>query len=277
MKKIILIFLVAFGFCGCGVFGHGTKGYVYPINEDGVNVVNVKLKSKGEFSYVYKISEFYQPLWCSTGEEYKRYINELSVMLLPQRPHSTPMYVACYSGNRPVVGDTHPSNNTIKIGDGLTFSYHPTEEFYVAGAVVTTSCVQSMPVYYFSLYSEFCLGTDVKCCMNGDGKRFTLYTLFKGPFDNSAKQNVKSFFDYIKRSTLPKSAQDSSYNIFTSYIQDECSFNRWNHGAVYMGVSEPQNLLDKKYWDQKFGSLGSCSVEIKKTAVLVAGQTPSKI
>jgi len=257
------------------MFDHSDIGPVSSIKQNGVNVVYVEAKSDGAFSSVYRISEYDQPVWCSTGKEYQKYVQGLSKYLSSGNPVLAPTYVACYAGKKPrVVVETSDVNINKTGSNDIVFSYHPTEEFYIVGARVSTSCVQNMPVYYFALYSEFCSGTDVRCCMNSDGTSFTIYAMFDNAFDANAVQNIKNFFDYIKHPLFSRSAQDNSYNLFMSYIQDSCSYNRWYYGAVSMGVLDPKSFLNKENWDTAFSSLKSCSLDIQKTVTLVVGQKP---
>ncbi len=275
MKKIIFVFLMATIFYHCGMFNHREKEAVPLVKENEINIAYVKVKSEGDFSSIYRVSERELPVWCSTGKEYQKYIKGLSKYLSSENAVSTPMYVACYAGKKPrVVAETADVNINKTESNNIVFSYNPTEEFYIAGARVSTSCVQNMPVYYFTLYSEFCSGTDVKCCMNSDGSSFTIYAMFDSAFDANAMQNIKNFFDYIKNPVFSRDAQDNSYNLFLSYIQDKCSYNRWHYGVVSMGVLDPKSFLNKESWGAAFNSLKSCSLDIQKTVTLVVGQKP---
>ncbi len=267
MKKLTAFLLLTTIF-GCT----RVKDISYPKDKDGLSVSYVKVKSKGTFFDVHRIADDDAPVWCSLNKDSATYVTVLSRYLSPEKEQKQ-MYVACYSGKKPVLDEAPvPDGSALKVKDNMFFRYSPVDQFYVVGARLSTTCKQAMMVYYFTLYSELCSAEDIECCMNGSGEDVNVYALVRTGMNDAAKTKIKDFFHYLENPQMARSTLGNSYELFKSHIQDKCSWNRWFHGAVSMGLEKPQDLLKEKEWALKFDSLRSCKMSIKKKAVIFAGQ-----
>lgn len=271
MKRSLVI-LTTLSFFGCGLFSHRVKDVVYPKEQNGLKVSYVKIKSRGDFSDLYKISRNDLPIWCSMGELKKKHISVLGEYLNAGKKGSQ-TYVACYSGQKPVVEETaEQPDSFLKLEKGRFFMYDPLQEFYVLGVTLDTSCPQAMLVYYFTMYSELCSSEEMECCMNGSDGVFNVYALIRAASSEDAASRISGFLHYLEHPQLARSTQVNSLDLFNTNIQDKCSFNRLFHGAVNMGIEKPELLLEKEGWDHEFDSLKSCRIRIKDKALIFAGQ-----
>nr|HOW16966.1 hypothetical protein [bacterium] len=243
-------------------------------DKNGYSVSYVKTKSSGNFTNLFRVSADDVPVWCDLSGRSSRYLEAANLVL--QSKDLKPVYVACYSGKTPEIYDNHNVDRALKIGKKTLYLYDPLDELLFVAVSIKSNCIQDMPVYYFSLYYELCTGNGVECCMNGNGKSFNIYAVIKDDPSLDIKTRLKSFFEYISKPSLSNMAQDASYDIFTSYIEDVCSFNRWYHGAVHMGITDPETFLDKDVWTEHFNSLKTCEIKIQNSLLLFVGPKEPK-
>lgn len=270
MNRILYCLLILFCLSSCSRSEYNMSDIVHPKKDkNGHSVSYVKVKRSGPFTNLFRISADDIPVWCDLSERSLKYLRAANIVLQPK--DLKPVYVACYSGKTPDIYDNHNVDSALKIGKKVLYLYDPLDELLFVAVNIKSNCIQDMPVYYFSLYYDLCTGNGVECCMNGNGKSFNIYAVIKDDPSLDLRTRLKSFFEYIAKPSLSNMAQDASYDIFTSYIEDVCSFNRWYNGAVHMGITDPETFLDKNVWTEHFDSLRTCEIKIQNSLLMFVG------
>jgi hypothetical protein len=212
--------------------------------DDTLEVVYVHTKGMKNAMNVYPIGEGAVPIWCDVEQKY--------------RPVQK-MFAVCYSGKKPLVSELvfspglflEPPAKGVKGPFSIDEQLNPFGKVYSFSISIAPSNYDEFLVFYFDLYRQFCQMDGISCCMTGDGEGFVFDLVIDDP--DGVKQlyrELDSIVSYIKKSRHVYQDTGSLYYLFSSFIYDKCSFNKWYYDAVSAGIATPESFMNIKKWKE---------------------------
>lgn len=210
-----------------------------------MELVYVHSKGMKNAVSVYPIGEGAVPIWCDVEQKYRQVQK---------------MFAVCYSGKRPMVSELSfkpglsldpPPSKGIKGSFSIEEQLNPFGKTYSFSVSIAPSNYGEFLVFYFDLYRNFCQRDGISCCMTGDGEDFVFDLLIEEP--DGVKQlyrELDSVVSYIKNGRHGYKDTGSLYSLFSSFIYDKCSFNKWYYDAVSAGIVMPEAFMDVKKWKE---------------------------
>ncbi|MFH1223851.1 MAG: hypothetical protein V1647_05875 [Pseudomonadota bacterium] len=255
MKNVLFILIFV---SGCNVLVTDVNRGESPVMLEDSRIVYVKKGGSGNSFEMYKIDMDAVPVWCDIKPAHSSVFRSFSSEFAPERKFHPPMYELCYSGSTmpDVAGMDFQDESPVFAGRAGSNDFFVHEEFnpflrlYIAGFVIESDYKKFFP-FFFDVYRNFCLDEDTECCIKGDGKYFYL-TVMADNFSGvkNIYRTVDEITRYIKNEKDDERPVEPAFNIFNSIIMDDCAFNRWYYGALFMNIPTPQIFLDIDGWQK---------------------------
>jgi hypothetical protein len=215
---------------------------VHPVIDDTQEVVYVHTKGMKDSFNVYPIGDGAVPIWCDIEQKYRS---------------AQKMFEVCYSGKKPSSSELsfspglslEPTAKGVKGLFSVDEQLNPFGKAYSFSVSIVPSDYNEFLVFYFDLYRNFCQKDGVSCCMTGDGEGFVFDLVIEDP--EGVKQlyrELDSVVSYIKNARHIYHDTELLYALFSSFIYDKCSFNKWYYDAISAGIVMPESFMDVNKW-----------------------------
>ena len=243
--KIIPLLLSLLLFSSCIIYTRDRSRAVHPTIDDTMEIVYVHTKGMKNAVNVYPVGEGAVPIWCDVEQKY--------------RPVVQKMFAVCYSGKKPPVSELsfshglflEPPAKGVKGPFSIEEQLNPFGKAYSFSVSIAPSNYDEFLVFYFDLYRSFCQRDGISCCMTGDGKDFVFDLVIEDP--DGVKQlyrEIDSVVSYIKNGHHGYQGTELLYDLFSSFIYDKCSFNKWYYDAISAGIVMPESFMNIKKWKE---------------------------
>ncbi len=244
--KLLPYLLMPLLFSSCIFYTKDASRAVHPETEDVFDVVYVRTSGVKGSRNVYPIGAGSVPLWCD----------------VKHKDHSVPrMLAVCYAGKRPKVSElmidqgapTFPTADKKNASDVLSVQEYlnPFGKEYSFSISILPSDYAEFFIFYFDIYRNFCQRDGIGCCMKGNGQEYVLDLVVEEPEDlQQLYRELNAVVSYIKSGRKGYRDTQVLYGLFSAFINDKCSFNKWYYDAVGVGLISPESFMDIKKWQE---------------------------
>jgi len=225
------------------------------VDVNGSKVVVVNNSLNGHSYEVTKIDGDAIPIWCNVQEHHKAMFRSFNSVFVPGESFHSPVYTLCYSGPKPDLNNVDLQDySAVFAGKYIANKYFVMEEYnpfirgHIVGFAIESDYRKFFPLF-FGIYKDFCMDPGMECCMTGDGGNFYL-TMFMD--DVSGLKRIYKILDEVPRRIRDDTENNDfikpAFNLFSSIIVDQCSFNKWYYGSLFMDIQDPEVFMNVQGW-----------------------------
>ncbi|MBN1114301.1 MAG: hypothetical protein JXA66_03080 [Oligoflexia bacterium] len=233
---------------------------LHPVAAPRGRVVRVAYNMPGDAKTFHVIDQGSIPIWCNMGVELKEHLKEFKDLFMRSEPYFTGRTViACYAGavtGMPDFADTVDGQGTatdkktadrVFIHTGKAGSLNGT----FAGLVLDLP-PEILFTGYFRLYREYCMEARASCCLSRSGSRMVFIVYLNGiTAAEEIEEGLGRIISTLNDGNAAIESAIADYNIFNSFLVDDCTFNRWYYDALMLGIKSPERFLHSPAWKIK--------------------------